>query len=186
MSRPLGRSLKPPVLPLSEAECVSHPNAFRCQLCRLPYPLTIEFFGPFRRNASGFDHRCRNCTRAKDRAIGTREYRSGTPGCYHCTRPLFRVRRCLRCWAGMIYGGIRDRVTGKHPYKGRKYIGLPLEFTRPEFVRWVTNNPPPLNMEQPSVDRIEESLGYTLTNIQWMPTRQNARKHFKHLGLKPL
>jgi len=173
---------KPPLLALTEEKAEDHERTYRCQLCKNLYPLDLVHFGPFKRNANGFDHRCRNCSREKDRRLGFNKYHLGKPDtCVHCTKPRYRNRRCFTCWAGQKFNAILSRVNGHIPYKGRIYIGMELSFNSREFIAWAIENPPPAELVKPSIDRIVDHIGYRLTNIQWMETSRNARKGNKDL-----
>lgn len=96
--------------------------------------------------------------------------------CNHggCTKPVYIGAFCIRCWAGAKFNTMRTRVRnwkGKFPC----YAGLPLGFTRKEFVEWAVNNPPPKNMRRPSIDRIVPELGYVPGNVRWLELEVNAR-----------
>ena len=90
-----------------------------------------------------------------------------------CTRQVYRGKHCFRCWAGVKWTSIVQRIgnkTGHCP----TYVGIPLGFTREEFVRWVLDNRPPADMQHPSIDRIEPKLGYVPGNIRWLEFRKNS------------
>lgn len=93
-----------------------------------------------------------------------------------CTRsPRFRdTLHCFRCWAGIKWTSILQRVANVN---GRcaSYVGIPLGYTRSEFVAWVIANPPPEWMARPSIDRIVTPLGYVPGNIRWLEFRENCR-----------
>ena len=93
-----------------------------------------------------------------------------------CTRPKYRITsECFHCWLGTKWDSMKQRTDNKRNYYPG-WSGLPLKFTRKEFVAWGLKNPPPENMDQPSVDRIEDLLGYVPGNIQWLSRNENSRK----------
>lgn len=90
-----------------------------------------------------------------------------------CKRPLFRTRFCFRCWAGMKWTSVRQRVENKNG-NNPSYEGLPLGFSKEEFIAWILENPPPATLEEPSLDRIVPELGYVPGNIRWIEKRLNS------------
>lgn len=101
-----------------------------------------------------------------------------------CTRkPTHgRGRWCLRCWAGMKWTSIRQRVENKNG-NNPSYKGRPLLFTRESLIAWVMENPPPHEMAEPSIDKIVDHLGYAPGNIRWLEKRANSRLHRKDVPL---
>lgn len=89
-----------------------------------------------------------------------------------CTRPIYRGRVCYRCWAGIKWTSICQRVANKNG-NNPSYEGLPIGFTREGLIKWVMDNPPPADMQQPSIDRIKPELGYSPGNIRWLEKRRN-------------
>lgn len=90
-----------------------------------------------------------------------------------CKRPIYRGRVCFRCWAGIKWTSIIQRVnnvSGHCP----TYVGIPVGFTKEELIQWVLDNPPPKSMETPSIDRIIPKKGYVPGNIRWLEKRKNA------------
>jgi len=67
--------------------------------------------------------------------------------------------------------------------KCRTYVGVPLGFTKEQLIQWVMDNPPPLEMKKPSIDRIENALGYVPGNIRWLEQSQNSRQRNKDLPI---
>lgn len=73
-------------------------------------------------------------------------------------------------------------------YLAKKY-NRELAFTKEEFINWVNNNPKFYELYEiykksgyikrlaPSIDRINNKLGYTFNNIQIITHGENARKH---------
>jgi hypothetical protein len=89
-----------------------------------------------------------------------------------CTRPTYRGKYCFRCWAGVKWTSIVQRIQNKTGHC-KAYEGLPLGFTREELIKWVLDNPPPADMAQPSIDRIKPELGYVPGNIRWLEMKKN-------------
>ncbi len=91
-----------------------------------------------------------------------------------CTRPIYRGKECFRCWAGTKWTSVWQRIqnkNGHNPY----YEKIPLNVSQVELINWIIQNPPPLDMERPSIDRIDNSKGYELNNIRWLEHRINSR-----------
>jgi len=98
-----------------------------------------------------------------------------------CTRPIYRGKRCYRCWVGDKWTSMWQRVNNSNK-NCPSYVGIPFKITRSEFVRWAIENPPPINMDWPSVDRIISAEGYSLSNIRWLEFRRNcANTPTRHL-----
>jgi hypothetical protein len=93
-----------------------------------------------------------------------------------CTKPTYRGRVCFRCWAGIKWTSIRQRVENKNG-NNRSYEGVPLGFTREQLIQWVMDNPPPAEMDVPSIDRIRPELGYVPGNIRWLERNKNSAGH---------
>lgn len=97
-----------------------------------------------------------------------------------CTKAYYRAGMCYRCWSGVKWDSMRARVENRH---GRKdyalWTGLPLKFTRREFIAWAASNRPSPDLAMPSIDRIDSALGYVPGNIRWLEMRQNSlnRQH---------
>lgn len=90
-----------------------------------------------------------------------------------CTKPIYRGRVCFRCWAGIKWTSIRQRIENKNG-NNPSYEGIPLGFTREELILWVMGNPPPETLEVPSIDRIIPELGYVPGNIRWIEKDLNS------------
>lgn len=91
-----------------------------------------------------------------------------------CTsQVVYRGKYCFRCWAGVKWTSIVQRLENKTGHCN-SYVGIPIDFTREELISWVLNNPPPKDMQKPSIDRIIPELGYTKGNIRWLEFRKNA------------
>ena len=88
-----------------------------------------------------------------------------------CSRPAYRGKYCFRCWAGVKWTSLSQRVR-----RDPSYAGVPILFTRAELIEWVLKNPPPAGMEKPSIDRIEPKLGYRFENIRWLEFSKNSSK----------
>jgi hypothetical protein len=91
-----------------------------------------------------------------------------------CTRPTYRGKYCFRCWAGVKWTSIVQRIENKTGHC-RAYEGLPLGFTRETLIQWVLDNPPPEDMQWPSIDRIKPELGYAPGNIRWIERNKNVK-----------
>lgn len=91
-----------------------------------------------------------------------------------CTRPTYRGKECFRCWAGTKWTSIRQRVENKNG-NNPSYEKVPLVVTKEELIQWVLTNPPPPEMDEPSIDRIIPTIGYALGNIRWLEKRINSR-----------
>lgn len=92
-----------------------------------------------------------------------------------CVRPIYRGKECFRCWAGTKWTSIVQRLENKTGHCNA-YVGIPLGFTREQLIKWVMDNPPPVDMQKPSIDRIVDSVGYVPGNIRWLEFRKNASK----------
>lgn len=90
----------------------------------------------------------------------------------NCTRPIYRGKYCFRCWSGVKWTSIVQRLENKTGHCNA-YVGLPLGFTRESLIQWVLDNPPPPEMQEPSIDRIKPELGYVPGNIRWLEFRKN-------------
>lgn len=88
----------------------------------------------------------------------------------------------MRCWAGMKWTSIRQRVENKNG-NNPSYEGRPLLFTKESLIAWIMSNPPPADMQEPSVDKIVDELGYAPGNIRWLEKRANSRLHHKDVPL---
>lgn len=97
---------------------------------------------------------------------------------YEKTKKGFLVR---------LYRNMQSRVTGVqklkiHLYEGKSLLG------RDDFYEWSNNNATfhelfklweDSNYERrltPSVDRIDSSLGYEISNMEWIPFHENCRR----------
>lgn len=90
-----------------------------------------------------------------------------------CIRPKYRGRVCFRCWAGIKWTSVKQRVENKNG-NNPSYQGIPLGFTKETLISWVLNNPPLLCLTEPSIDRIVPALGYVFGNIRWIEKRKNS------------
>lgn len=71
---------------------------------------------------------------------------------------------------------IRYRITHTNQPKNRKYEGIEFNLDKEQFIEWFQKN----DFEHASVDRIDNSKGYTMDNIQLIPLVDNIRKdHIK-------
>lgn len=90
-----------------------------------------------------------------------------------CTRKIYRGKYCLRCWAGVKWTSIMQRVQNRNG-NNPSYEKVPLVITREEIIDWVLTNPPPPEMREPSIDRIIPEIGYAPGNIRWLEKRINS------------
>lgn len=97
----------------------------------------------------------------------------GTCNNGNCTRPIYRGKYCFRCWAGVKWTSIVQRVENRNG-NTPSYVGVPITFSREELIEWVMTNPPPKEMKVPSIDRIVPSDGYALNNIRWLERDVNS------------
>jgi hypothetical protein len=95
-----------------------------------------------------------------------------------CTRPVYRGRECFRCWAGTKWTSICQRIENKNG-NNNAYAGIPVGFTKDGLIQWIMDNPPPSELTKPSIDRIENSLGYSPGNIQWLEFSRNCSRRNK-------
>ena len=97
-----------------------------------------------------------------------------------CTREIYRGIFCFRCWAGVKWTSIKQRVENKNG-NNPSYENMPIGFTKKELIEWVLKNPPPKELITPSIDRIESKLGYIKENIQWLERNKNSAGHRKNV-----
>lgn len=86
-----------------------------------------------------------------------------------------------------LYRNMQSRIEGVQPEKHHLYIGKPL-LTREEFYEWAMNGTDFYILfseyhesgferkKSPSVDRIDSSKGYELTNMEWVTMSENSRR----------
>ena len=86
-----------------------------------------------------------------------------------------------------LYRNMQSRVTGVQKSKHHLYSGKSL-LPREEFYQWALSNQEFHNLfdtwEQsgherrlcPSVDRIDSSSGYEVSNMEWVPFHENCRR----------
>src|SRR5262249_34295664 len=84
------------------------------------------------------------------------------------------------CWAGVKWTSVRQRIENKNG-NNPSYVGVPLQFTKTEFIKWILDNPPPKHLVEPSLDRIVDEIGYAPGNIRWIEKRANSRGRWKDL-----
>ena len=90
-----------------------------------------------------------------------------------CTREIYRGKYCFRCWAGVKWTSIVQRVENKNG-NNPSYMKVPILCTKEEMIRWVFDNPPPEQLKIPSLDRIDSKSGYSLENIRWIEKDVNS------------
>jgi hypothetical protein len=86
-----------------------------------------------------------------------------------CSRIVYRGKYCFRCWAGVKWTSLSQRIR-----KDPSYAGVQVFFTRSELIDWILKNPPPANIEKPSIDRVDPKLGYRFGNIRWLEFSRNC------------
>lgn len=103
-----------------------------------------------------------------------------------CRQPVYRGKYCFRCWAGVKWTSIVQRLENKMG-NCNSYVGIPLGFTRETLIHWVLENPPPKDMKIPSIDRIKGALGYVPGNIRWLERDRNSAGPNRDvpIGLRP-
>lgn len=99
-----------------------------------------------------------------------------------CKREVYRGTECYRCWCGTKWDSMKARAENKRNHYPQ-WAGLALGIYRQEFIRWAEKNRPPVEMKQPSIDRIDSSLGYYVGNIRWLEARQNSRNRAHNVPL---
>lgn len=84
------------------------------------------------------------------------------------------------------YRNMESRVTGVQHKKAHLYLGLEI-LNRDDFYEWAMSNEDfHQQFEEyedsgyemrlaPSVDRIDSSIGYTLSNMRWLPHWKNSQ-----------
>jgi hypothetical protein len=68
---------------------------------------------------------------------------------------------------------VRQRVENKNG-NNPSYEGIPLTFTKETLIKWVSDNPPPRELDIPSIDRVIPHLGYIPGNIRWLERNKNS------------
>ena len=134
----------------------------------------------------GYLNKCKECTKVDTRAnySKNREYYRE----YDLKRGRLDIERILRS----RYYGIRSRSEEGY-YHSNKYTvtGMPY-LSKEEFMKWANENMDKFmelyapwaasNYQKklaPSVDRIDNSKGYTKDNLQWLTHGQNSAKYHK-------
>lgn len=87
-----------------------------------------------------------------------------------------------------LYRNIKSRISGIQKEKYHLYKGKKLDISKEDFYNWALANPVfhslyedyvLSNYEQklaPSIDRIDSSLGYIFTNIEFVTHSENSRR----------
>ena len=145
----------------------------KCFVCGEVKP--IDEFYVHERMSDGHLNKCKDCTREyirnrDTRAIDTKRYRTN-PQRY--LKHKYYVMKC-RC----------SGKSNHRSYDGREILTFEewlnwCEETYPQFIvlwqRWVDSGWD-RNLS-PSIDRIDNSRGYVLGNIQWITNYENTIKH---------
>ena len=86
-----------------------------------------------------------------------------------------------------MYRNMKSRITGVQTKKAHLYVGKEL-LPKEDFYAWAKDNPNFLalwedyvkaNHEQrlaPTVDRLDSSIGYTLSNMEWVTHSENSKR----------
>lgn len=154
----------------------------KCFICGKVKP--IDEFYKHNMMADGHLNKCKECTkkymRERDtRAIDMKRYRTN-PTRYLKHKYYMMKRRC-------------DGKTTRHSYDGRELLSFDewmawnnKKDVKATFLRlfndWGKNGWP--QGESPSIDRIDNSLGYIKGNLQWMTNTENTRKYLEELFKK--
>jgi len=118
----------------------------------------------------------------EERLIWQREYRKNNGNIstkkYEKTKKGFLVR---------LYRNMESRITGVQKVKAHLYVGKAL-LNRDEFYEWSLNNISfhnlfadweKSNYERrltPSVDRVDSSKGYEISNMEWITFTENCKR----------
>ena len=154
----------------------------KCFICGEVKP--IDEFYKHNMMADGHLNKCKECTkkymRERDtRAIDTKRYRTN-PDRYLKHKYYMMKRRCEGKTNHHSYDGMEimpfDEWMAWNSKKDVKTAFLRL------FNDWGRNGWP--QGESPSIDRIDNSLGYIKGNLQWMTNAKNTRKHLEELFKK--
>ena len=88
---------------------------------------------------------------------------------------------------GNLYSRMRERIMGQRPTKAHLYVGKEL-LTRSEFYAWATTSEEFHKLFKaykesgysiklvPTIDRIDSSIGYILSNMEWVTHSENSRR----------
>lgn len=146
---------------------------------------------------------CRNCNQIKDlnEFVKHKECKDGhTNCCKNCKLELQKVsrevnqnnytKRYEKTKKGFLmrtYRNMQSRITGIQYKKHHLYMGKSI-LTKEDFYNWaLSNNQFKILFEiweennyqnrlTPSIDRLDEKLGYIIENIQWITHSENSRK----------
>lgn len=109
------------------------------------------------------------------KSIERQLYNMGLTGLFkkerHCNRQSYTKVGCRRR-ANNKYNAILSRLNTTTRDKNKAYVGVELRVTRGDFIAWYM----PLDFEGASVDRIDKSGHYELSNMQVIPLKENIRK----------
>lgn len=128
----------------------------------------------------GYNKQCKECLNIKRRNYRKNTKNSSTKK-YEKTKKGFLVR---------LYRNMKSRIEGVQKEKYYLYKGKDL-LDKNDFYKWALdstyfhvlfNEYEKRNYDMqlaPSVDRIESSIGYILSNIEWVTTRENSLRGLK-------
>lgn len=147
----------------------------KCFVCGQVKPLD-EFY-VHKRMGDGHLNKCKECCKHYEHNHDTRQ------------NDLRRYRTNPKRYLEHKYRGIVERCTGRHGHKsyiGREYL------SRGEWDKWVNDTKDEFErlysfwqrsgwkrQFAPSIDRIDNSRGYTRDNMQWLTNSANTRKRNK-------
>lgn len=97
-----------------------------------------------------------------------------------------KYRRTKKGRLSVSYGHMKSRVAGKCPKGKLKYKGLPI-LSREEFYIWSNSKEFDIVYAKwresnfikeltPTIDRLDNTKGYTIGNIRWCSLNENSRK----------
>lgn len=146
-----------------------------CFICHKVKPLN-EFYS-HKGMSDGHLNKCKECTKSYMRSRNTKAYDHNR---YHTN-----VKRYLK----HKYYMMKQRCTVGHKYAIRDYADKGLNLTMEEWLEWCDSTMPTFmalfdawNASgcdpklSPTIDRIDNSKGYELGNLQWLTRSANSRK----------
>lgn len=143
--------------------------------------------------------KCVTCNKTKTDGCFYKRYNT----CKLCV--IERTKKYCKTYSGYIlksYHSMKQRTLGKLEcfarWKGKELL------PKSDFIKWTENNAEFLNLFKawtlsgyqkklsPSINRLDNNLGYVLSNMEWIPHGENARRaciarkgmKYKTLGAK--